>query len=126
MLEIKPHPHFSVLPEKKVMKRKFGFILTLVVGLIATSISYGQESAQRVDARQTAQRTRIVDGRASGEVTNREAVVLRKQQKHIRRAERRANADGELSRRERRRLERKQDKASRTIRRARHNDIDNN
>ncbi len=108
------------------MKKEFRFILTVAVGLIAAGASYGQESSQRVDARQTAQRTRIVEGRSNGEVTNREAAILRKQQGHIRRAERRAEADGELTRRERRRLERKQDKASRTIRRAKHNDLDNN
>ncbi len=108
------------------MKKEFRFILTLALGLITTSISFGQDSSQRVDKRQTAQRTRIVEGRATGEVTDREAQVLRSQQRHIRRAERRAEADGELTRRERRRLERKQDKASRTIRRAKHNDLDNN
>ncbi|MEQ9592037.1 MAG: hypothetical protein RLN86_05530 [Cyclobacteriaceae bacterium] len=108
------------------MKKEFGFIFALALGLIMTSTSFGQDSSQRVDARQTAQRTRIVEGRSSGEVTNREASILRKQQGHIRRAERKAEADGELTRRERRRLERKQDKASRTIRRAKHNDLDNN
>lgn len=70
-----------------------------------------------VDSREQAQKARIRDGVASGEVTRAEAAKLRSEQRHIRKAERRAKADGEVTSRERARLNRKQNKASRDIRR---------
>lgn len=83
-----------------------------------------QTQTPRANTRQKAQRVRIAEGRQDGEVTKGEAAVLNKQQRHIRRSERRAKADGEVSPREKARLERKQDRASRTIRRAKTNDIE--
>jgi hypothetical protein len=50
--------------------------------------------------------------------------LLNKQQRHIRRSERRAKADGDVTVREKARLERKQDRASRNVRRAKNNDIE--
>lgn len=76
--------------------------------------------------RQRAQRARIADGRMDGEVTKKEAAVLNAEQRHIRRAERRAKSDGDVTRNEKRRLERKQIRANRHIKRAKHNGIDNN
>ncbi|MCB0490137.1 MAG: hypothetical protein KDC99_16765 [Cyclobacteriaceae bacterium] len=92
----------------------------------ASLIGFGQDNTPRTDTRQHIQRARIADGVRDGEVTRREAVGLRAEQRHIRRSGRRVKADGEVTPQERRRLQRKQNRASRHIRRAKHNEIDNN
>ncbi|MBX2899833.1 MAG: hypothetical protein KF775_09280 [Cyclobacteriaceae bacterium] len=79
--------------------------------------------ATRTDVRQKTQRARIAEGRADGDLTNGEAAALNRQQRHIRRTERRAKADGTVTASEQRRLDRKQNRASRNIRRAKHNGI---
>lgn len=101
------------------MKAKI--IGVLIIFTITMTAAFAQT---RSDARQKSQRVRIHEGRKDGEVTNGEAALLNKQQRHIRRSERRAKADGELSIREKAKLERKQDRASRNVRRAKHNDIE--
>ncbi|MCB0493364.1 MAG: hypothetical protein KDC93_13215 [Cyclobacteriaceae bacterium] len=109
--------------------KKYNFILTLILILgfaLAGNKSYAQTETKGADVRQKAQRVRIADGRLDGEVTRREAAALNAEQRHIRRAERRAKADGEVTRVEKRKLERKQNRANRHIRRAKHNEIDNN
>jgi len=77
-------------------------------------------SADRVDARQARQSERIRDGARSGDLTRREVSALRGEQRGIRRMERRADADGVVTRRESRQLERAQDRASRHINQQRH------
>ncbi len=94
----------------------------MLVGVTAMA----QEQTPKVDSRERVQRGRIAGGRASGEVTNREAAALNTQQRNIRRTERRAKADGNVTAQERRKLDRKQDRASRNIRRAKTNNVDNN
>ena len=109
--------------------KKYNIIFTLILMLgfaLAGNKSYAQTETKRADVRQKAQRVRIADGRLDGEVTRREAAALNAEQRHIRRAERRAKADGEVTRIEKRKLERKQNRANRHIRRAKHNEIDNN
>ncbi len=100
--------------------------LIVVLMFVLTALTGFSQSTDRVDKRQVVQRARIADGRRDGEVTKREGTALRMEQRHIRRAERRAKSDGEVTRQEKRRLERKQDRASRHIRRAKNNKIDNN
>ncbi|MEM7550127.1 MAG: hypothetical protein AAF363_10645 [Bacteroidota bacterium] len=106
------------------MKKLF-FIIALVFGF--GFLSQAQDSAntrtKRADARQKTQRARIAEGRASGEVTKREAKALRTNQRHIKRTERRAKADGEVTKAEKVKIEKKQDRASRRIREAKTNDI---
>ena len=101
---------------------------TLVIATLLTffvsNASFAQNSTPRIDTRQHAQRGRIMQGRASGELTNGEAALLNRQQRHIRRSERRANADGTVTRSEQRQIDRQQNRASRNIRRAKHNRID--
>lgn len=109
--------------------KKYNYIFMIAVVISLMSInqeSFAQTKTKRTDVRQHVQRARIVDGRKDGEVTQGEAAVLNVEQRHIRRAERRAKSDGEVTRVEKRRLERKQNRASRHIRRAKHNGIDNN
>ncbi|HCM74908.1 MAG TPA: hypothetical protein DIS90_00905 [Cytophagales bacterium] len=106
---------------------RYLIIATFVVALtVISNNSYAQTDTKRADVRQKAQRARMVDGRIDGEITNREAKLLRAEQRHIRRAERRAKADGEVTGLEKRKLERKQNRASRHIRRAKHNPVSNN
>lgn len=100
--------------------------IILVPFIFLSSIAFSQERTPRVNTRQAAQQTRIAEGRATGELNRREAVALRTEQRHIRRSERRAKADGDVTMAERRRVERKQDRASRHIRRAKHNEADAN
>lgn len=108
-------------------KYNFALLLVLMIGFIFIgNKSYAQTETKRADVRQNVQRVRIADGRIDGEVTRREAAALNAEQRHIRRAERRAKSDGEVTRNEKRRLERKQNRANRHIRRAKHNEIDNN
>lgn len=85
---------------------------------------FAQTSTPRADVRQGAQRARIHEGRVDGEVTRGEAHRLNKQQRHIRRTERRAKADGEVTAREKAKLEHKQNRANRHIRRAKHNEFE--
>ena len=73
-----------------------------------------------VDARQAQQQARIAEGRASGQLTHREAVHLQRQQHHIARAEARAKADGVVTWQERRHLRALQREASRDIHAQRH------
>jgi hypothetical protein len=105
---------------KKIILLASIFILT------AGSILFAQDSTPVVDKRQKRQQARVQQGVAAGEVTRAEARRLRAEQRHIRRAERRAKADGEVSNRERARLQRKQNKASRDIRRQKHDRQDRN
>lgn len=108
-------------------KYNYAFMIAVIISLMSINHeSFAQTKTKRADVRQHAQRARIVDGRRDGEVTRGEAAVLNGEQRHIRRAERRAKSDGEVTRDEKRRLERKQNRASRHIRRAKHNGLDNN
>lgn len=97
-------------------------ILVFTLGCIVF-VSKAQEQTPRVDGRQQIQEERIQQGRASGELTHRETALLRKEQRHIHRAERRAKADGDVTRAERRKLDRKQDRSSRHILRANNNPV---
>lgn len=86
--------------------------------------SNAQSETPREDARQKAQRARIHEGRKDGELTKGEAAMLNAEQRNIRKTERRMKADGEVTPVEKARLERKQDRASRHIRKTKHNNIE--
>lgn len=78
------------------------------------------QSTPVADQRQKAQRDRIHDGVATGELTRREAAGARHDQRRIRRSERRMKADGVVTPAERARLHHKQNRASRELRRDKH------
>ena len=101
--------------------KKHILIITLI-GLSVVTL-YAQDNTPRADVRQKVQRARIAEGRASGDLTTGEAAALNRQQRHIRRAERRAKADGTVTVAEKRKINRKQNRASRNIRRAKNNSI---
>ncbi len=90
--------------------------------MLFSVISWAQETTPRADVRQGAQRARIREGRATGDLTNKEAAVLNSEQRHIRRSERRVKADGTVTAAESSRLARKQNSANRHIRRTKHNE----
>ena len=96
-----------------------------VIGLLSFVILVCIPDAQAqntplVDQRQKLQTQRIREGVASGELTHREVVDARHDQRRIRRVERRAKADGVVTTEERARLHRKQNQTKREIRRDKH------
>ena len=95
-------------------------IVALLIVMVAGIVVAHAQSTPVVDQRQENQRERIQSGVVSGELTRNEAVDARKDQRKIRRTERRAKADGTVTTRERARIEHKQNKASRKLRRNKH------
>jgi hypothetical protein len=80
----------------------------------------GAASTPGVDRREANQDKRIEQGKASGELSRREARRLQGEQKAIDKAEAHAKADGTVTAAERRRLHKMQNHASRDIRRQKH------
>ena len=109
------------------MKTLTKSILAATFCLVATVPVYaghghnqGREfSSQRMDRQQQ----RIENGILSGELTRKEAKILKKQQRRIHRMAREFREDGRLSAREHRILENRLDRASHLIRELKHNDL---
>lgn len=80
----------------------------------------GPAATPRVDARQARQEQRIDQGVASGELNKRETRRLEGEQARIDRVEDRAKSDGVVTKGERAHLTHMQNKASRDIRRQKH------
>jgi hypothetical protein len=94
------------------------FAAALIAG---AAVAAAAPAEARINQRQRHEQHRIYNGVASGQLSQREAYRLERQQAHISRYERRSRADGPgLTYRERYRLERMQDRASRNIYRQRH------
>ena len=100
--------------------------MLLFIGIVGFTTNAQDINRTRIDKRQTVQRARIAEGVVDGDLTRREARALRSEQRHIRRAERRAKADGVVTGREKTRLNRKQNRANRHIRRTKNNGLENN
>lgn len=99
----------------------------IILGLffsMALATMANAQSTPVADERQENQSTRIKQGVASGEVTKAEAARLRAEQRHIRKSERRAKSDGDVTAKERAKIQRKQGKASRDIRKQKHDTQD--
>lgn len=97
--------------------------LTALLVLLSASAAFAADPAMPgAEGRQRIQQGRIADGVASGQLTPRETIRLKREQAGIERAQKRMEADGRVTPRERARLHALQDKASRDIDRARHND----
>lgn len=90
------------------------FLITAAaLALTATSaLAYGKAT---VEANEAAQASRIEQGRYNGELTRREYRNLKAEQDHILELERRAKADGHLSKREYHQIHDAQINASRHI-----------
>ena len=100
--------------------------LIICLALAAAGTAFAQTApidptaTPRIDKREARQQKRIDQGIASGELNAREAARLDAQQGRIHAAEARAKSDGVVTAKERARLTRKQNKASRNIRRNKH------
>lgn len=118
------------------MKSLNSLIVLVLAGLLSVTVqaqarghgyagyhdTYQPRFERRVDRRQERQWDRIARGIDSGELSDREARHLDRQQRKIARMERRFERDGYYSPREKGRMERALDRASRHIKRAKHND----
>ncbi len=97
------------------------FRATLVaVGLCMATGAVFAQSTPRIDARQDNQAARIEQGKATGELTPREAVRLQRGQNRVQGMENRAMADGRMTGGERARIEHAQDHQSARIARQKH------
>ena len=92
------------------------------IGLALSMAMAGSAFADtpRYDARQHNQRQRVVNGVRSGELTMRETRRLAGGQVHLNRVERRAEADGVVTRRERAHLQHEANQQSRRVYRQKH------
>lgn len=97
--------------------------MILTVGVLVLGMSgmaFAQAETPVIDQRQANQEKRIDQGIASGQLNEREANRLNKQQEHINKIEDKAKADGVVTKGERARIDRAQDRASRHIAREKH------
>ena len=100
------------------MKTMVLAVAALMVGM--SGMAFAQAEAPVIDQRQANQEKRIDQGIASGQLNEREANRLNKQQEHINKIEDKAKADGVVTKGERARMDRAQDRASRHIAREKH------
>lgn len=77
--------------------------------------AHSQAETPGIDQRQANQEKRVDRGIASGQLNEREAARLNKQQDHIDNMENKAKADGVVSKKERQRIYNAQDRASGNI-----------
>src|SRR6266581_6017491 len=89
-------------------------LLTLLAGASMADTA-ASTNTLRIDRREARQHARIRQGVKSGEFTRPEARNLRHGQRHVRRMERRAKADGKVTAGERTRITRAQNHESRKI-----------
>ena len=99
------------------MKKKIMFAALVTIGFTVAS---NAQNTPVVDAREQNQKARIRDGVKDGELTKKEAVGLRAEQRRVKKTEARAKADGTVTPAERAKLDRKQDRASRHIAKQKH------
>ena len=76
-------------------------ILTIISATILSIGSLFAQQTPKLNKHQKAQKVRIADGVASGELSKKEAAKLRKQQRQNHKLERMAKADGVITPRER-------------------------
>ena len=93
---------------------------TLMAGLAFAVAAATVNAADVVDKRQERQQKRIGRGIESGQLTPREAARLEREQAKIAAEEKAFRSDGKLSKAERKKLRRDQNRASRHIRREKH------
>ncbi len=89
--------------------------LLAAAGMALVAGSAFAQGTTHEEQRSAQQEQRIHDGMANGSITPREAAFLQDQQRDIRHAERRASADGVVSRDERLHIRYLQDRADRAI-----------
>jgi len=104
---------------KEAMMKK---MLLAVSGmtLLMIGMAFAEAKAPVIDQRQANQEKRIDQGIASGQLNQREANRLDRQQVRIDRMENKAKSDGVMTKKERARIGAAQDRASRHIAREKH------
>jgi len=95
-------------------------LLAISAMLVTAGALYAQADTPGIDQRQANQERRIDQGIASGQLNEREANRLNRQQEHINRMEDRAKSDGVVTNKERARINAAQTRASRHIAREKH------
>jgi hypothetical protein len=95
-------------------------LLAVSALVLMAGIPYAQAETPVIDERQTNQEQRIDQGIVSGQLNEREANRLNKQQEHVNKMEDRAKSDGVMTKKERARIGAAQDRASRHIAREKH------
>ena len=95
-------------------------LLAVSALVFMAGIPFAQAETPVIDQRQTNQEQRIDQGIASGQLNEREANRLNKQQEHVNKMEDRAKSDGVMTKKERARITAAQDRASRHIAREKH------
>ncbi|MCO6485064.1 MAG: hypothetical protein J5I41_04730 [Saprospiraceae bacterium] len=103
------------------MKNSFWALTLVFMSAAATVPVQAQQTEVQTPRKEWRQRARIQEGRASGDLTRREARKLRQQQRHIHARKRLAMKDGVVTPREKHRIEQAQKRASRNIYRKKHN-----
>lgn len=96
------------------------YVISTVL-VMAGFLTMSAQSTPRVDVKQRNQTVRIAQGVKSGELTRWETANLRQDRRQLRKMERRAKADGVVTRGERVRLNRKANSNSRQIARKKNN-----
>ncbi|KAF0182949.1 MAG: hypothetical protein FD164_903 [Nitrospirae bacterium] len=86
---------------------------------VAPALAAGTDSPG-IDQRQMNQQKRIDQGVQSGQLTEKEAKKLNKQQDRIEKKEAKMKEDGKLTKKERAKLKKKQDKAGKKIYKEKH------
>jgi hypothetical protein len=107
-------PYLTWSDDKKTLLAVYG----LTLGLSGTV--YAQAETPVIDRRQVTQEKRIDHGIAGGQLNEREANRLSKQQNHINKIEDKAKADGVVTNKEQGRITHAQNQASRHIARQKH------
>ena len=95
-------------------------LLAVSALVLMTGMAFAEAETPVIDQRQTNQEQRIDQGIASGQLNDREANRLNKQQEHINKMEDRAKSDGVITKKERARIGAAQARASRHIAREKH------
>ena len=95
-------------------------LLAISAVIITTGLAYAQADQLVIDQRQANQEKRIDQGIVSGQLNEREANRLNKQQEHINKMEDKAKSDGVVTKKERAKIDHTQDRASRNIAREKH------
>lgn len=101
-----------------MMKTMLISMCGLILGF--SGMAFAQAETPVIDQRQANQEKRIDQGIASGQLNEREANRLNKQQEHINKIEDKAKADGVVTKGERARIDHAQNHASRHIAREKH------
>lgn len=100
---------------------------TILMGLtmvVFCATGFSQTTKKQVNKRQVVQGKKINQGVKSGELTKKEAVQLKAQQRNINQTKKAAKADGVVTPKEKAIIKHKQNKAAKNIAKKKHNKVD--